>query len=312
MVVLLDTDRLDAAERQSALREVLASSTAPHETRFVGPADSSRVRLSGWALGADAALIVESSTGIEHRRDARHDHASAPERVAFVLHGGPSGTYSRGEGGEAPLRSGGLYVTDLSSHFVYHRAGPGEVRILQLERSALGLSAEAVCAAASGVIRSPLYGLFRAQLLELVGAAERISHSAEAGNVAAAVARLAASLLETAGEDDAAATDYLKERIELYLRMNFRRRDLSPEFIAYAHNISVRYLFKLWSNQPQTLMETVYALRLDHARQLLAADPTLPVARVAFESGFENASHFSRRFRGVYGVVPSELRGRSA
>lgn len=47
--------------------------------------------------------------------------------------------------------------------------------------------------------------------------------------------------------------------------------------------------------------------RLDHARHLLAVtDKT--VSEVAFESGFENLSHFSRVFRERFGASPAALR----
>lgn len=47
--------------------------------------------------------------------------------------------------------------------------------------------------------------------------------------------------------------------------------------------------------------------RLEHAKQLLSVEGK-SVADAAFESGFENASHFSRVFRQHYGVPPSAMR----
>lgn len=49
------------------------------------------------------------------------------------------------------------------------------------------------------------------------------------------------------------------------------------------------------------------AKRLDHARNLLAlTDKT--VSEIAFESGFENLSHFSRVFRERFGASPAAMR----
>mgnify|MGYP006280135995 CR=1 FL=1 len=48
-------------------------------------------------------------------------------------------------------------------------------------------------------------------------------------------------------------------------------------------------------------------LRLDRARRMLA-DTHLPVADVAHATGFSSQSHFTRRFRSVYGCTPSRLR----
>lgn len=49
------------------------------------------------------------------------------------------------------------------------------------------------------------------------------------------------------------------------------------------------------------------AKRLEHARALLAASEKT-VSEVAFESGFENLSHFSRVFRERYGISPTATR----
>ncbi len=47
--------------------------------------------------------------------------------------------------------------------------------------------------------------------------------------------------------------------------------------------------------------------RLNHALQLLL-NSGKNVNEVAFESGFENASHFTRSFKERYLVTPSEMR----
>jgi AraC family transcriptional regulator len=49
--------------------------------------------------------------------------------------------------------------------------------------------------------------------------------------------------------------------------------------------------------------------RLREAGRLLC-DPTLPVAFVAFEAGFQDLSVFNQAFRQTFGLTPSQLRGR--
>jgi AraC-like DNA-binding protein len=51
--------------------------------------------------------------------------------------------------------------------------------------------------------------------------------------------------------------------------------------------------------------------RLSHAARLLAGADS-PVAAVAEETGFVDASHFHRRFAEVYGCTPGEYRRRTA
>jgi AraC-like DNA-binding protein len=76
--------------------------------------------------------------------------------------------------------------------------------------------------------------------------------------------------------------------------------------VAHEHHISTRYLFKVWSSQPQTLTETIISTRLEAARRLLATHPRLSVAAAAHRCGFRNVSHFCRRYRAAYHQTPTE------
>jgi AraC family transcriptional regulator len=60
-----------------------------------------------------------------------------------------------------------------------------------------------------------------------------------------------------------------------------------------------------------TPSEYVAAARLRRAAELLS-EARLPLAEVALTAGFADQSHFSRRFRGGYGVTPGEYRRRTA
>ena len=53
----------------------------------------------------------------------------------------------------------------------------------------------------------------------------------------------------------------------------------------------------------------INGLRLDYAKVLLLSTE-LPIVDVAFESGFNNLSHFYHLFHGEYGMAPAELRKR--
>jgi AraC-like DNA-binding protein/DNA gyrase inhibitor GyrI len=56
----------------------------------------------------------------------------------------------------------------------------------------------------------------------------------------------------------------------------------------------------------ETLAETVARLRLERAAALLRADPDLPIARAAYDSGFASAAHFSRAFKKHFGLSPRQ------
>ncbi|MCW2506835.1 MAG: hypothetical protein JWO79_5119 [Actinomycetia bacterium] len=310
MGVIVDTAQVDPHHRAELLRERLSVASADHEVRFLAHGSRVQARLEHWQLGSEIVIMRQASSGICHVRTERHARRDAPERVAFVVHHGGDGVYDHA-GVQHQLRRGGIYVTDMSAPFRYERPGAGTAQILQIERSAAHVSAEQVRDASRWLQSSPLAVLFRHHLLGLIEAAEAMCPSTIAAPVAATTLQLAQCLLlDAAGLRNSASTDAaqatLIERIRLYVQVNHARPELDAELVAYEHHISTRYLFKLWSSQPQTFTEMIISTRLAVARRMLATTPRLSVAAAAHRCGFRNVSHFSRRYRAAYGQTPTE------
>ena len=97
-------------------------------------------------------------------------------------------------------------------------------------------------------------------------------------------------------------------RIKDYLLKHLAEPDLSPEMIAAAHHISVRYLHKLFEFEEITVGRWIQRRRLEMCRRDLARQATLgsSVAAIAQRWGFVSPAHFSRTFRATYGVTPRE------
>jgi AraC-like DNA-binding protein len=80
--------------------------------------------------------------------------------------------------------------------------------------------------------------------------------------------------------------------------------------IAARQNVSPRYVQRLFDECGSTFTEYVMEQRLERAHRLLS-DPRLrdhTMTAIAFASGFNDLSHFQRRFRRRYGAPPSDLR----
>lgn len=106
----------------------------------------------------------------------------------------------------------------------------------------------------------------------------------------------------------------LLHRVYAFVEQRLADPELSPRSIAAAHHISLRYLHKLFEDEPVTVGDWVRRRRLERCRQDLR-DPALrnrPVAAIGAHWGFQSAAHFSRAFRDAYGVSPAEFRTRSA
>jgi AraC-like DNA-binding protein len=154
-------------------------------------------------------------------------------------------------------------------------------------------------------------------LLALRVDADLVSSSAAACEVGAATAQLVRALVVSAAADTHAArsalTDALAPRVFAYIRRHLTDRDLTPVTIARAHNISVRYLYKLCDAAGVKLVEWIIAERLDGARRDLTSPShgNRTIASISRQWGFKDPSHFSSRFRNAYGISPRELQQQS-
>ncbi|UQW99357.1 helix-turn-helix domain-containing protein [Streptomyces sp. RerS4] len=138
---------------------------------------------------------------------------------------------------------------------------------------------------------------------ELPTSRHRLAHHA-----ADLLSLLITDLLEKENAPQMATSAELLSRIRRHIDANLMDPDLSPESIARAHHISVRYLHKLFQKQGVTVGQWVRRRRLEECRRELARTPsrTSTVAVVAHRWGFISAAHFSRVFRDAFGISPSQ------
>ncbi|MGO8829938.1 MAG: helix-turn-helix transcriptional regulator, partial [Steroidobacteraceae bacterium] len=87
-----------------------------------------------------------------------------------------------------------------------------------------------------------------------------------------------------------------------------------PATVAAALGLSRRYVHLLFASAGTTFCEELYACRLHRAQRLLCDKrfEGLGIAEIAFNCGFSEPSHFTRRFRERFGSPPSAFRRNSA
>lgn len=132
---------------------------------------------------------------------------------------------------------------------------------------------------------------------------------------------LAESLLELAAaivradadqefEQQHAKQSALFRRTLEYLETNFEDSELTPEKVAKANGISMRYLHSLFHQSGISVSRWLWERRLKAAREDLL-DPNLNhmrISEIAFSRGFNDPAHFSRTFRNRFDISPSGLR----
>jgi len=156
-------------------------------------------------------------------------------------------------------------------------------------------------------------------------AAEFCSTLASQGAVLGADARarlgdemmdLLALALELGDKDDQLADRTVQQArlgsVKAWIEDHLADPGLSLERIARNNGISLRYLHHLFKLSGMSVSEFIWDRRLQRCYDMLQRPEgqTLSVTEVAYQLGFNSASHFSTAFRRKFGVSPSDLRRR--
>jgi len=92
-----------------------------------------------------------------------------------------------------------------------------------------------------------------------------------------------------------------------YIRENFKEPISLDEISDQVHMTTPAFCRYFKKNSRKTFTKFVNEYRIVHASKLLA-ETAMSVTDIAFESGFNNFSHFNKRFREFTGKSPSEYR----
>ena len=96
------------------------------------------------------------------------------------------------------------------------------------------------------------------------------------------------------------------ERVFRFIAQNLTNPGLTPAQVAMANGISLRYLHWLFAGIGTSVGQYIIRERLQRCRQELASPATnrRKVADIALSAGFNDVTHFSRRFKQEFGVSP--------
>jgi AraC-like DNA-binding protein len=310
-MIIFDASDLRPEVRPEAFRLALQDVTAP---TTVIPAEDAKDDLNClmryWDFGPSDLVDIVGS-GFTLQRDRWHLKIEGPPAVALLMQ--ISGTAQIDHlGHQQRMDPGNLMLVDLTAPYSFGWSGEGGVASLQVSHDMLGLPRETIRRAIGRVDGSPLAPLTRQHLRFLRDNGDDLSPGAAAGPVGAATADLLRALIVSAADGDAlthaARDETLSSRLMAYLHRHLTEPDLTPERIAKEHCISIRQLYKLCEHEGIQLEQWIISQRLEGARiELLSpAARRWTIAAVASSWGFNDPSHFARRFRAAYGVSPRE------
>jgi AraC family transcriptional regulator, positive regulator of tynA and feaB len=99
-------------------------------------------------------------------------------------------------------------------------------------------------------------------------------------------------------------------RMQEFIEQRLDDEDMSPELVAKTHNVSVRYIGKLFEREGISVARWIRMRRLERCRMDLE-DPesaSRSISDIAYAHGFGNISSFNRAFRARFGFAPRSLR----
>ncbi|MEU6102706.1 helix-turn-helix domain-containing protein [Streptomyces flaveolus] len=233
--------------------------------------------------------------------------------VVMLLDGGVADVEQ--DGRELHLRPGEIVFCDSTrpSRITFRR--PFRATSLVLPRRLMGLrEPDLRRLTATAIGPDTLLGSLLPPLLARLADTAAVCPPGTGEALARSVVDLLTVLIEErrAGEaaDAPTAAQAWLTRIRDHIDRHLADPGLTPEAVAAAHQISVRYLHRLFQAEDTTVGRWIQRRRLEECRRELArrdaADRT--VAAVARRWGFTNATHFSRVFRAAYGMSPGEWR----
>ncbi|MDI2131259.1 helix-turn-helix domain-containing protein [Yinghuangia seranimata] len=316
MSVVLSTSPISPVERADYWHSLVSETFIPldvtlHEREpSVGTITSDR-------LGPLQISLVEAGPQTVTRRAPQISRGGEEFMTVTLQH---RGTARLTQDGRDALSEPGTFTCSDAAR-PYRREQPDDFRFtaFRVPKSELGV-AEADLRAVTGTVfsgRSGASGLVAGYLERLAERASGFDPYIGRQLAMTAVDLLAVLVREHQGRLDPHASEAARgmlARVKEYILRNLADPDLSPERIASAHHMSVRYLHRLFESEGTTVGRWIHRERLERCRRDLArpSRSAPAVSAVAQRWGFVNPSHFSRVFRAAYGVSPREWQSSSA
>ncbi|MHA7958649.1 helix-turn-helix domain-containing protein [Streptomyces sp. L500] len=314
MSVVLDTAEVPSADRAAYWHEAVSHTFIPLDVALLESAPAPAT-ITSHRLGALQVSLVRAGPQRVERGAGLIARGGEDHLTLALQHRGTARLVQ--DGHRVELRPGTFAISDAGRPFAKELPEPFFFTAFHWPRSAVGVSEEdlrVLTATAfdtgddTGDATARLVAAYLGCLSRSVGSMEPRQASRLATTALDLLAALAHERRGRSVPEAPEAALATLARVKDHILRHLGDPDLSPERIAAAHHVSVRYLHKLFRFEGMTVARWIQRQRLDVCRRDLArpAAGRATVAAVAGRWGFVSASHFSRAFRAAYGVSPRE------
>ncbi|MET7354680.1 helix-turn-helix domain-containing protein [Streptomyces mirabilis] len=308
MPVVLSTTPLSPTQRAECWHEVVSNTFIPLGVTLL-EREPSAGTISSERLGSPQMSVVRAGPQVV-TRSPRMIAKDGEEWITVALqHSGTAALEQ--DGRQVLLRPGEFAMSDSGRPFRKELANGFSFTAFHLPRNDLRVSEQDLRTLTATVFSnsegsSGLVARYLTRLAQGMGPFD-VSVRRRLGIIATDL--LALLVQERSGKLNPQAPESAHAMLALikeYIVRNLSDPGLSPEVVAAALRVSVRYLHKLFEHEETTVCRWILQQRLERCRRDLSqtAGRTSTVAAVARRWGFVSPSHFSRVFRAAYGMSP--------
>jgi AraC-like DNA-binding protein len=218
------------------------------------------------------------------------------------------------DGHQVDLEAGGVTLLDPAVPYVACFSGGSELLVLKVRRKALEgrvgrareLTARALPASAETRLTSAYLGLLPFHENDLSTAAGACIEPHLLDLIALSFSRSR----NGASAQGSSARALVRARVRAAVEANLCDRSFGAAAAAQAAGISIRYANALLADEGMSIMQLIQSRRLERCRQALAdpAQAHRKISEIAYGWGFSDMTHFGRRFKSTYGLLPRDFR----
>jgi AraC-like DNA-binding protein len=307
---LFSTDSIHPRDRFDCWHEVARKIVVDHDSRPDNRLEFA-AKLAATTLG-DLDLVLFQTAPMkfahaQHHVARAHDQFLVCRQLTGSLH-------VEHNGRDATLEPGDMTLLDPYLPYIGRFSVDSSLLVLKvLRRSITARMGSTADIMARPIRATPGLGGLTSEFLGLLpGHAESLGPTANAvANQALDLfAATAAKLLGTSQPRLSSARMVVLTQLRGIIEQRLMEADLTPQMVARAAGVSVRYANTVLAEENTSLAQLIQTRRLERCRQALSdpAQAQRPISDIARRWGFADMTHFARRFRRAYGVLPSAYR----